>query len=133
MNGTWKTAGGSNRGWLAVLAIIGAVVLIGSGALTAAVAAITNFLLVLLFCVLAAVVIISAAALLIWRRHGGSGVPVPEQVAAFSEARQVRAGRERPAVAAPAQHFHLHFHGEQPEGVPAVLQAIAGQQGEQQS
>ncbi len=119
-HGTWTTTGGGSRWPVAVAAIIGAALLIGSGALATAVTAITNFLLVLLLCVLAAVVIIAAVALLVWRRHGGSGVPVPEQIASFQEAHQVRA-TQRPAVAAPAQHWHLHFHGEQPEG---VLQAI---------
>jgi len=125
MQGTWKTNGDGGKGALVLAgAAIGVVVLLGSGAATAAVTALTGLLEMVLFCALAAVAVVIAAAVLIWRKYGRATAPVPEQFAAFHQAQQVRAAGKRPAIA-PVQHWHVHFHGEQqPESVPAVLHAI---------
>jgi hypothetical protein len=131
MQGTWKTTGGSGKAVAGVAGGIIAIALLSTGALTAAVTAITDLLTIVLVSFLGAVVILSAAAVLLWRKYGHHQPPVPGQITAFHEARQVPAAK-RPAVAGP--QLHLHFHGTaQPEGVPAVLQAIteSRQQGEQ--
>lgn len=118
--GTWQTTDDS-RGTLGLAAVIGAAVLIGSGAFATAVAALTDLLEIVLACTVAAVLIVAVAAVLIWRRYGHRPAPVREQVAAYREARQVRAVQQS-AIAAPAPQVHFHFHGTaQPD---AVLRAI---------
>jgi hypothetical protein len=128
-HGTWKTTGGGGGGTLAAAGLIAAAVLLGSGALAGAVAALTSLLEIVLACTVAAVVMVTAGAVVVWRRYGHRPAPIPEQITAMHEARQVRAA-QRPAIApAPAQ-LNIHFHGDtQPE---AVLRAISQtqQQGE---
>ena len=119
----------------AVAAVIIGALLIGSGALTAAVAALTDLVMIVLACGGAAGVIVTTAGVLAWQKYGRGLAPIPDQLAAFRAAREfeaaahLRAMQQRPArqIEAPAQqHFHLHLHGTtpQPEDMPVVLQAI---------
>jgi membrane protein implicated in regulation of membrane protease activity len=134
MQGTWKTTSGGIGDVIKAGAVIGAIILVASGALAGAVAAAVSFLEMLLFCALALLALATVAAFLLWRKYGHRPPPVREQITAFHEAQQVRVARQRPAIAAPAQHWHVHFHGTAapPEGVPAALKAITeSQQGDQ--
>jgi protein-S-isoprenylcysteine O-methyltransferase Ste14 len=123
VNGTWKTTGTGGSA-LVPVAVIAAVLLAGSGALTTLAAALTSLAEIVLACVAAVVAAAAAAVVVVWRRHGRQLPPLPEQVAAYRSEQRLRAGPQRPQIAAPAQHVHFHFHGTaQPEGVP-VLRAI---------
>jgi len=70
----------------------------------------SDLLEIVLVSAAAAFVIIVTAAVLVLRRHGRIA-PVGEQILAAHEARRVQAARQRPAIAAPEQHVHLHFEG----------------------
>ena len=123
MKGTWTTTGGDG-GILPLMAVgVGAAVLIGSGALTAAVAAVTELLTIVLICAVALVVAVLVAGVLWWRhlhkygrRPGEMPPQMREQIRAFHEfkaAEQLRASRQRPArqVEAPAAGtYQLHNH-----------------------
>jgi hypothetical protein len=124
----------SNHGWhytpcnrtsgagLAVAAIGAAVVYLNRHAIERAA---SDLLEIVLACAAAVFVIGVTAAVLVLRRHGRIA-PVGEQILANQEARRVQAARQRPAIAAPAQHVHFHFGSDaQPE---AVLRAIAENQ-----
>lgn len=133
-HGTWKQTGGGGDDLLKVIAIIGAVVLLTSGALAGAVAAVVSFLEILALCAVGFAVIAAVAGFLLWRKYGRRELPpvMAQQISAFHETQRVRAATQRPAVAPAAQHhLHIHYHGTaQPEGMPAVLKAITEQQGE---
>ena len=123
----WTPCRGSGATVAAVA--IGAAVLIGSGALAAAVAAVTELLMIVLACGVAAVVIVTVAAVLLWRRYGYQPPSVPEQRAAaaeFRDAERLRAMQRRPLrqITAPAPQFHLHFHGNAQPDLPVLRQAL---------
>jgi membrane protein implicated in regulation of membrane protease activity len=121
----WHYTPCGRGGGLAAAAVIGAAFLIGSGALAGAVAVLTSFLEILLACTLAALVIAAAGVVLIWRKYGRRSAPLPEQITEFHAARELRARQQRQAIAAPAQHLHIHLNGD--GAVPdEVLRAING-------
>ena len=123
----WSPCNRASGAGLAVAVIGAAVVIVNRHAIERAA---SDLLEIVLVSAVAAFVIIAAVAVLVLRRHGRIA-PVGEQILAAQEARRVQAARQRPAIAAPAQHLHFHFEGNaQPE---AVLRAIAEskQQGEQ--
>ena len=128
MNGTWKTTSGGSDALVPLAVIVGSVVLIGSGALTAAVAAFTDLLMIVLICAVAAVVIVCVAAFLLWRRYGHRTAPALVQYAAFHAAREAeRVAASRPAreITPPVQQFHVHFHGDQqPDPAQVLRQAL---------
>jgi membrane protein implicated in regulation of membrane protease activity len=123
MRGTWQTTGGSGSGALLVAGVIGGIILVSSGALAGAVAAAVSFLEVLLLAGAGVLLAAAVACFLLWRKFGHRSGSVPEQIATFHEARQVRVATQRAAIATPETHYHLHFGSDaQPE---AVLRAIA--------
>jgi hypothetical protein len=125
----WTPCNRTSGAGLAVAAIGAAVVYLNRHVIERAA---SDLLEIVLVSVAAVFVIGITAAVLVLRRHGRIA-PVGEQILAAQEARRVQAARQRPAIAAPAQHLHFHFEGNaQPE---AVLVAIAEnqQQGERQS
>lgn len=135
-SGTWKTTSGGGGG-LALVVIV-AVVLIGSGAASAAASAVAS-LLVTLAIVLGALIglaVLGGIGFLVWRaRQDRPGrpiaarlmypYPVPPAVAPHLE------GAGRPAVEAPRNELHLHFHGMTPaDAAEAIRTAIPGTAGD---
>ena len=137
-HGTWKTTSGGGDALLPLAVLVGAVILIGSGALTAAVAAVTDLLMIAFIIGAVIVAAVLAAGVLWWRhlrksgRRPGEMPPhMREHLAAVHARREAeRLASTRPQIAAPAQnHVHLHYHAApgahaQPDWQAAALRAL---------
>jgi hypothetical protein len=113
-SGTWQTSGGSGP----VLLVIGALIVLGSGAAAAIAAAV----IVTLIAAGAVIVLTLAglAAYLICRaRRGRSATPLVRRFAPSDVMYRLDAPG-RPALEQPRE-IHLHFHGTDPEKVAEIL------------
>jgi hypothetical protein len=117
----WTPCNRASGAGIVAAAIIAAVVYLNRHAIERAA---SDLLEIVLVSGAAAFVVIVTAAVLVLRRHGRIA-PVGEQILAAQEARRVQAARQRPAIAAPEQHLHIHLDGSaQPDHMAAVLKAI---------
>jgi hypothetical protein len=124
MKGTWQT---TDSGGGLVLAVLAVLVLIGSGAASAAVSALEVALIVA-----AAVIglaVITVAGLLIWRvRQERPGAPIAARQASRigPGERPVLSSGHKAALEPPRseQHFHLHLDGADPQVIAAIMRHL---------
>ena len=120
MRGTWQTTGGSGGSGGLVLAVIAAVVLIGSGALTAIVHAL-EVVVIVLGCTIA-LAAVGGIALLVYRtRQDRPGAVYSTRAVSQlpPEPRPQLSPPYKPAVE-PAREIHLHLHGLTPDQLAAI-------------
>jgi hypothetical protein len=122
VNGTWKTTGGGSGGLVLVLA---AVILAGSGAASAAVSALVTILIITGSVIGAAV--LGGIGWLVYRaRQDRPGRPIAARpiVQLPPAARPGLPEPCKPAIEAPRNELHLHFHGMSPaEAAEAIRRA----------
>lgn len=125
--GTWQTSGLSGR---LVLAVIVALVLIGSGALTAIIHALVAILVILAS--LIGLAVLGSIALLVYQtRQDRPGRPTTALpiVQVPPEPRSELSPPYKPAIG-PAREIHLHLHGLTPDQIATIISQGGGRSGD---
>ena len=119
-NGTWQTTGGGGGGLLAGLVVVAVVVAALAHQVAHAVADVVSTVLVVVAASAGAVVVagIVAGCVIVARRGRAGALSVPPPAARRSRAATgapaaLSAGRPARELP-PAQHFHVHLHGDVP-------------------